>query len=168
MTEVITSITQFFFSVEKQDVREVFTRVISSLEAPGVNIRVEVQGLCIYADLLFEKVCYNLIENATHHGEHTTEIIISTQKIPTGVRVSVKDNGAGIPEAEKQIIFEKGYGKNTGFGLFLTREILSLSNIHIRELVYPDLTPGLTWTFLKTMSDSSPRIKTPIRKDNHF
>lgn len=124
-------------SPEWQDVREVFTRVISSLEAPGVNIRVEVQGLCIYADLLFEKVCYNLIENAIRHGEHTTEILISTQKIPAGVRVSVKDNGSGIPEEEKQIIFEKGYGKNTGFGLFLTKEILSLSNIRISETGIP-------------------------------
>jgi signal transduction histidine kinase len=31
------------------------------------------------------------------------------------------------------MIFERGYGKNTGLGLFLSREILSITNISIKE-----------------------------------
>ena len=38
---------------------------------------------------------------------------------------------AGITKEEK--IFERGYGKNTGLGLFLAREILSITGISIRE-----------------------------------
>jgi len=33
----------------------------------------------------------------------------------------------------KDRIFEKGFGKNTGFGLYLSRELLSIAGITIRE-----------------------------------
>ena len=33
----------------------------------------------------------------------------------------------------KQVIFEQGYGKNTGFGLFFIREILGITGLAIRE-----------------------------------
>jgi signal transduction histidine kinase len=45
----------------------------------------------------------------------------------------VEDNGIGIPPGEKEKIFEKGIGKNTGLGLFLAKEILSITGITIRE-----------------------------------
>ena len=34
---------------------------------------------------------------------------------------------------DKETIFERGFGKNTGLGLFLSREILSITNITIKE-----------------------------------
>ena len=48
-----------------------------------------------------------------------------------------KDNGIGIPAEEKEQIFQMGYGQNTGFGLFLAREILSLTGIGIKETGEP-------------------------------
>ncbi len=48
-----------------------------------------------------------------------------------------EDNGVGIPDEEKELIFNRGYGKNTGFGLFLVREILSLTGISIHETGFP-------------------------------
>jgi signal transduction histidine kinase len=44
-----------------------------------------------------------------------------------------EDDGVGVPDAEKKRIFERGFGKNTGLGLFLAREILDLTGISIRE-----------------------------------
>jgi signal transduction histidine kinase len=44
-----------------------------------------------------------------------------------------EDNGAGIPAADKEHIFQKGFGQNTGMGLFLSREILSITGLTIRE-----------------------------------
>jgi signal transduction histidine kinase len=43
------------------------------------------------------------------------------------------DNGVGIPAKHKERIFERGFGKNTGLGMFLAREILSLTGITITE-----------------------------------
>ena len=48
-----------------------------------------------------------------------------------------EDNGVGIPDDEKAKIFERGYGKNTGLGLYLVQEILSLTDIAIRETGEP-------------------------------
>jgi len=44
-----------------------------------------------------------------------------------------EDDGGGIIPEEKEKAFEKGFGKNTGLGLFLIREILSITGISIIE-----------------------------------
>lgn len=47
--------------------------------------------------------------------------------------IVVEDNGPGIPAHEKERIFIRGFGRNTGLGLFMVREILSTTGIGIRE-----------------------------------
>ena len=44
-----------------------------------------------------------------------------------------EDNGVGIPQKDKTRLFQKGFGKNTGLGLFLSREILAITGITIQE-----------------------------------
>ncbi|HZK30232.1 MAG TPA: ATP-binding protein, partial [Methanoregula sp.] len=51
--------------------------------------------------------------------------------------IIIEDDGVGIPLEEKEKIFEYGFGKNTGMGLFLTREILGITGITIRETGEP-------------------------------
>ncbi len=48
-----------------------------------------------------------------------------------------EDNGDGIPLELKEKIFDRGFGKNTGLGLFLAREILSITGITIQETGIP-------------------------------
>ncbi len=99
-----------------------------------VGIRLEIDPVLIYADPLLEKVFYNLIENPVRHGEKITEIVISTEEQEDGSLIlRIKDDGAGIPEDEKEKIFAYGYGKNTGFGLALARDVLSVTGIKISE-----------------------------------
>ncbi|MFZ0004431.1 MAG: ATP-binding protein, partial [Methanoregula sp.] len=51
-----------------------------------------------------------------------------------GNRVIIcEDDGLGIPVDEKEKIFDQGFGRNTGMGLFLAREILDITAIMIRE-----------------------------------
>ncbi len=87
----------------------------------------------IYADPMFEKVLYNLIDNSIRHGEHVTQITISYERKDEGLIMRYTDNGIGIPDSDKKQIFSKGFGKNTGLGLFLIREILNLTGITITE-----------------------------------
>ncbi|MEN6611480.1 MAG: PAS domain S-box protein [Methanoregulaceae archaeon] len=87
----------------------------------------------ICTDPMLERVFFNLFENAVRHGEHVTKISISFHESPDGFRITVQDDGIGIPAELKEKIFEKGYGKNTGFGLFLAREILAITGISLRE-----------------------------------
>jgi len=43
----------------------------------------------------------------------------------------------GIPYEEKGELFTKGFGKGTGLGLFLCREILAITGITIKETGEP-------------------------------
>jgi len=38
-----------------------------------------------------------------------------------------------VPPENKELIFKRGFGSNTGLGLFLTREILAITGIEIAE-----------------------------------
>jgi signal transduction histidine kinase len=53
--------------------------------------------------------------------------------VPAGIRIVWEDNGTGVPDGEKEHIFERGFGNNTGLGLFLCREILAITGIGIHE-----------------------------------
>ncbi|MDD1693121.1 MAG: PAS domain S-box protein [Methanoregula sp.] len=87
----------------------------------------------IFADPMLEKVFFNLIDNASRHGVRVTTIAVSCRPVPDGLVIIVEDNGIGVAPEEKEKIFEKGFGKNTGFGLFLAREILAITGISIHE-----------------------------------
>ena len=48
--------------------------------------------------------------------------------------IQIKDDGQGVADEEKEKIFIRGHGKNTGMGLFLVREILKITDIEIHEV----------------------------------
>jgi PAS domain S-box-containing protein len=91
----------------------------------------------VFSDPMLEKVFFNLFENAMQHGNHVSEIRVWCEQVPDTLVISVEDNGIGIPEDEKEKIFKKGFGKHTGLGLFLAREILAITGIMIRECGKP-------------------------------
>ena len=64
-------------------------------------------------------------------------ITISVAEEGKQLRITCEDNGVGIPTEEKSMIFERGHGVNTGFGLFLIREILDITKITIEETGLP-------------------------------
>jgi len=88
----------------------------------------------IYADPLLSRVFENLADNSLRHGKKVQRITVSAEHTSDGgLLVVYKDDGAGVDQAEKTKIFQKGFGKNTGLGLFLSREILEFTGISIRE-----------------------------------
>ena len=91
------------------------------------------RGLEVFADPMLARVFFNIIDNAVRHGGRVTEITVRCEREPDGILVIVEDNGSGIMVAEKEKIFERGIGKNTGLGLFLVRDILSITAITIKE-----------------------------------
>ena len=113
-------------------------RAVAALPMRDVKVSVDRSDLEIYADSLFEKVSYNLIDNALKYGgDAMTGIRITCHETGTGLVVTCEDDGAGITGEDKARLFEKGYGKNTGLGLFLTREILAITGITITETGEP-------------------------------
>ena len=105
----------------------------SQMAASTITFEIPDDSLEIYADPLFIKVFYNLFDNTRQHGGAVTHINISYQRAGTGLIITVADNGSGISPEVKPHLFEHGVGKNTGLGLFLSREILSITGISISE-----------------------------------
>jgi len=105
----------------------------SALQLGPVQLQINLDSLEVYADPMLEKIYENLIDNALRHGGHVTTISFSYLQTAAGVTILFEDDGIGIPDGEKEKIFEKGFGKNTGFGLFLSREILGITGLSIRE-----------------------------------
>ncbi|MDO9324272.1 MAG: PAS domain-containing sensor histidine kinase [Methanoregula sp.] len=117
-----------------QNINASVQRAVGALPLRDVGVKVDRLDLEIYADPLFEKVFYNLIDNAVRYGgEAMTTIRITTSVTGAGLVIACEDDGVGIPDDDKKILFQQGYGKNTGLGLFLTREILSITSITITE-----------------------------------
>lgn len=92
----------------------------------------------IFADPMVTLVMANLVDNAVRHGERVTHVEIGCEEQEGGLVITVRDDGVGIPREEKERIFEKGVGRNTGLGLFLVREILGITGITIRETGVPE------------------------------
>jgi PAS domain S-box-containing protein len=91
----------------------------------------------VYADPLIAKVFFNLIDNSVRHGGKITTIRFSLEE-RDGERIVVcEDDGDGVAPEEKERIFDLGFGKNTGFGLAISREILDITGITIKETGEP-------------------------------
>ena len=85
------------------------------------------------------KVCYNLMDNAVRYGGNLTTIRFSVQAHGSNYLLVCEDDGEGVPADEKEQIFDRGFGKNTGLGLALSREILSITGITIAETGVPGM-----------------------------
>ena len=120
-----------------QNLSDTIGSAVSQLKPPGVEINVAVERAEVFADPLLEKVFYNLMENSLRHGEHVTRMDFSVKVSESGLILTYADNGVGVTADDKKKLFQKGFGKHTGLGLFLSKEILSITGITIREIGEP-------------------------------
>ncbi len=112
---------------------QVIADAFEELNPKGIQLQLPSPEVEILTDPLLVRVFYNLMENSIRHGGKVTKISVEGKGRGNSMYVIYKDNGNGISESEKSFIFEKGYGKNTGLGLFVIREILMITGITIKE-----------------------------------
>jgi PAS domain S-box-containing protein len=120
-----------------QNLEQVVLRATKGIDLSAISVTVDLPGIEIYADTLMERVFFNLIDNARKYGGKISWIRISCKEIPEGYVVFCEDDGDGIPSERKEGIFTRKYFTNTGFGLFLSREILAITGITIQETGEP-------------------------------
>jgi len=117
-----------------QKVHTTVMNVITRLPMRDISIDAGDPDLEIFADSLLEKVFYNLFDNALRYGgEKITAIRITNHRDNGVLVIAVEDDGNGISAEDKKQLFTKGFGRHTGLGLFLSREILSITSITITE-----------------------------------
>ncbi|MFA7199632.1 MAG: response regulator [Methanoculleus sp.] len=122
---------------EYQDLRECVTRAAEGLGFRGLTLVTEAEGFEVYADPMLEKAFYNLFENAVRYAGPAPTVRVQCRRQGGGLAIVVEDDGPGILADKKERIFLRGFGKNTGLGLFLVREILAMTGIAIRETGEP-------------------------------
>jgi signal transduction histidine kinase len=120
-----------------QNIRNLVNRVSENFDVKKVRIIADTGTASMLADPLLDRVFHYLFDNALQNRETVTEITISLQQTGLSGLLLVENNGIGIPAAEKENIFERGYGKEGSWGLFLAREILAATGMTITETGEP-------------------------------
>jgi PAS domain S-box-containing protein len=117
-----------------QDCHTLIDTAVNQANLGQIKVKNDIpSGMEVFADSMIVKVCYNLIENAVRHGGKITTIRFFEKECNGDHIIVCEDDGDGVPAAEKDKIFDQGFGKNTGLGLFLAREILDITGIKISE-----------------------------------
>lgn len=88
-----------------------------------------------------EQIFNNLLENALKFTPARGEVVISAKPVQKGLKIRVKDNGAGIPAGDLPHIFERFYRADktrnraaggTGLGLSIVKHLVLMHNGTVR------------------------------------
>jgi signal transduction histidine kinase len=171
-------------SPQWQNVHEVIGHAAESCDLGTVTLVINSNDVSVYADPLLEKVFYNIIDNSLKHAGAFTEIRFFTEDVNNGLRIVYTDDGIGILDAEKELVFKHRFGRHTGYGLYLAREILSITGLSLKEtgisgegarfeIFVPhglyrhrdegEKAPG---TYSPEKSDNTPETHSPEKSDN--
>lgn len=115
------------------DLGSLVNTTAGSFTGSRVAIMIDLPPVEIFADAMIQRVLYNLIDNAVQHGGTISRLTVTTRFQESGLVIICEDDGIGIPDEHKEKIFRKGYGRNSGLGLFFSREILTGNGMTIRE-----------------------------------
>lgn len=114
-------------------IKEKGHQLISSVEEDLPNITIDKDGI--------EQVILNVISNAIKYTQNGGRIEVSAIKQDENIVINVKDNGIGIPEEDRERIFERFYrvdkGRSrelggTGLGLSIAKEIVEANGGQIK------------------------------------
>jgi len=121
------------------DVDETVEKAVSLFsDLKGVKVSNECQGLTVLADSLLERLFYNLIDNSLKYGEKITQIRVYYEESDHDqLKLIYQDDGRGIPFGEKPKLFKEGYGKGTGYGLYLIKKMMEVYGWTIQETGEP-------------------------------
>ena len=94
---------------------------------------IDTGGIEIYADPLVRTAFQNLMENSVLHAGVFSRMHWSYDASGNDLLVFYSDDGKGIADWKKEDLFKPGMGDNNGYGLYLVKEILSITGMEIRE-----------------------------------
>jgi two-component system sensor histidine kinase ChvG len=116
-------------------------RILLDIVSPSPRVR----GL----DGPLAQVFRNIIENALSFSPSGGEIRVTLRRKDGWAAVAIEDEGPGIPEENLEVIFRRfytsrplahGFGKNSGLGLSISRQIIDVhgGRIHAANVVDSD------------------------------
>lgn len=113
------------------------------LEKKTISLNIEPNIFYSGDKELLPSIFINLIENAIKYSFETISIEVIFKSINNKPLLEIKDQGCGISDKEKEIVFQKFFRsgsentrktKGTGIGLFIVKSICDLHQITIKIL----------------------------------
>ncbi len=96
---------------------------------------------------LITQMVVNLVENAIRHTRAGARIDVCVKSAEGGVVMMVRDDGPGVPESERERLFDRFYrlersrsSPGSGLGLSL---VAAIARLHRADLLMADAHPGL-------------------------
>ena len=84
---------------------------------------------------LLKNILINLVSNAVKYSPEDSPITVESKIGPDGVRISVRDQGMGIPESEQKHLFDRFFRatnatniQGTGLGLYIVQRYSEMMN----------------------------------------
>jgi signal transduction histidine kinase len=116
------------------DVGELARRVVAENPAlEGHPVRIDADRVLVDVDPgKVERVIDNLLTNAAKHTPPGTAVKVNVDGLPNGVLLVVEDDGPGVPEEMRDVLFEPfrqgegSSGRGMGIGLSLVRRFAEL------------------------------------------
>ena len=151
---------------EPVDVVEFVQQAVShhSNTEVGVTIAPGTEGTVLWADKRrLGQVVANLVDNAAKYGNN--EVSVSVESRDGRLILSVEDNGPGIAEEEREVIFDRfnrgslgsrrGHNSGSGLGLALVTEHVGLHRGRVWTEDRPDAEPGARFVVELPITDDS-------------
>jgi len=120
-------------------------------EERGIAMRADaIKGLVVGSRQLLFQAVSNLVDNALKHTPQGGEISLSVTRAGPSINLVVRDNGPGIPEADRQRVLEpfvrldnSRSTPGSGLGLAL---VAAIARLHGARISLADNQPGLVVT----------------------
>lgn len=114
---------------ETVDVVAVLRKEVTAIEDRHGEVTVTTsmpESAIVTADDLLARVFSNLLENAVlHNDSEAPHVEVGVEAGPDAVAVSVADDGPGVPESERDSLFERTGRGDHGLGLYLVSTLLA-------------------------------------------
>ncbi|QHS17695.1 PAS domain S-box protein [haloarchaeon 3A1-DGR] len=110
---------------ERVDLAAVAAAAWEHVDGPDATLSVETEATVEADPDRLQQLLENLFRNAVEHGPSDVRIVVGD--LPDGAGFYVADDGPGIPEPDRERVFESGYTTRedgTGFGLAIVAEIV--------------------------------------------
>ena len=112
---------------------ELIQQVVEGLDLAGHPIDVTVERSFAFVDpFLVERIVENLINNSIRHTPAGTYITITVEGVPSGIQLTVADDGPGVPDELREVLFERlrrGISDRrggAGLGLYIVKRFAEL------------------------------------------
>lgn len=116
-----------------QNVKDLGLRYIKSPILGTCTLNINLPSIEIYADLLLYRAIEKLLEYCVRHSEQITAITMTFSTTRKGGILVIEDNGKGIPDSDKKILFNPENNEAIIGGLQIVREILSVTGLQVTE-----------------------------------